>query len=195
MEQKDNRQQQSTETKQRILEAVSELMKKRDIRDVKIREICKLAGISIGTFYLYFPCKEAALLYGHHVLDDQYEKLEFTDDPKHNIELIISSNLGILSEENFQIQKQSLICQLTYYDDYYFSESRPLFKVLFQQLTILLPQEEPEKIKDLTWNLISLIRGYVYNLHIGQIVDVVQWKNEKVNGLMEYLDFRLTKLN
>lgn len=45
-------------TKKSIQEAAMELMKERGYIDTTVRDICAKAGVSVGTFYTYFPRKE-----------------------------------------------------------------------------------------------------------------------------------------
>ena len=47
--------------KQSILDAASEVFAGRDYEDVSVSEIVKQAGVAQGTFYLYFPNKQAIL--------------------------------------------------------------------------------------------------------------------------------------
>lgn len=52
------RKQQSLETKERIIEQAMTLYKKSGYNNVKITDICKASGISIGGFYHHFKTKE-----------------------------------------------------------------------------------------------------------------------------------------
>lgn len=48
----------SEETKKRVRQAALELMSKYGFSEAKIKDICKKAGVSVGTFYSYFESKE-----------------------------------------------------------------------------------------------------------------------------------------
>ena len=48
---------QTEKTRRKIVEAIHVSMKEADLSDITIRSVCKKAGVSIGTFYLYFSCK------------------------------------------------------------------------------------------------------------------------------------------
>lgn len=41
-------------TKTNIIKALEQLSKDQNLDNIKIRDICTLANISVGTFYLYF---------------------------------------------------------------------------------------------------------------------------------------------
>ena len=45
---------QTEKTRRKIVEAIHASMKEADLSDITIRSVCKKAGVSIGTFYLYF---------------------------------------------------------------------------------------------------------------------------------------------
>ena len=193
MKKKTMRQQQAEETRERILKAVGEMLTQKSIQEMKIREICTLAGISVGTFYLYFPCKEAALLYGYRTLDHIFSSLTFTDNHRENVETVLRTHIGLVTEEDLPRVKQMYICHLTYYDEYFFSEERPLFTALYEQLAAYAPHLGEEETKELAWKLLSLSRGFMYNLCIRQEVEVSLWRERKLRELMEYMDFLLEK--
>lgn len=56
------RKKQAMETKNRIFETAMELFAKKGYKDIKIEDICRLAGVSVGAFYHYFPSKNDLLL-------------------------------------------------------------------------------------------------------------------------------------
>lgn len=51
------RKKQAMETKNRIFETAMELFAKKGYKDIKIEDICRLADVSVGAFYHYFPSK------------------------------------------------------------------------------------------------------------------------------------------
>lgn len=54
---KTNRQLQADETKQKIFESARALLEERPYEKITIRDIVKKAGVSVGTYYVYFPSK------------------------------------------------------------------------------------------------------------------------------------------
>ena len=48
----------SQRTRKLVLETALELMKERGYYGTTIRDICAAAGVSVGTFYTYFPSKQ-----------------------------------------------------------------------------------------------------------------------------------------
>lgn len=47
------------DTKKRLIEAMRELAEDKEYERIKVRDICKLAGVSTGSFYFAFGSKEA----------------------------------------------------------------------------------------------------------------------------------------
>ena len=56
------REQQKIETKARIAKAVYDLSKIYGIENLKVREICKEADVSIGTFYNYYDTIQSIII-------------------------------------------------------------------------------------------------------------------------------------
>lgn len=81
MERRQPNQERAQKTKDKILGAVQTILEDTGIDGVTIRSIAKLAGISVGTIYEYFPNKQAILFYiyekrlkdGLAVFDEVYE--------------------------------------------------------------------------------------------------------------------------
>ena len=65
-------------TKTNIIKALEQLSKDQNLDNIKIRDICTLANISVGTFYLYFKSKEEAILYIYQQCDEQFRNLKLT---------------------------------------------------------------------------------------------------------------------
>lgn len=57
-----NRQIQALATKNKIYQIAIELMEKKGYENIKIEDICKKAGVSVGSFYSYFKSKDDILI-------------------------------------------------------------------------------------------------------------------------------------
>ena len=68
------RQLQAKETKNKITKAAMSLLKTKQYDSIKISDICKLAGISIGGFYHYFDSKEKLVIDAYDIVDDKIIK-------------------------------------------------------------------------------------------------------------------------
>lgn len=56
-----NNTQRRKETRQKIYIAIQDLLKAKNINDISVQDICKKAGVGVGTFYHYYDTKEDAL--------------------------------------------------------------------------------------------------------------------------------------
>lgn len=62
MDKQNQRQQQATETRQRLYQAAIALMYRDGFDNVKVEQICRRARVSVGTFYHYFESKRGILI-------------------------------------------------------------------------------------------------------------------------------------
>ena len=68
------RQLQAQETKRRLFSAAIRLLEERDYDQITIRDIVSLAGVSVGTFYLYFPSKLDVFYETYREADSYFEE-------------------------------------------------------------------------------------------------------------------------
>jgi len=186
------RQQQSIETKEKILKSVQELLASTEVDKIKIRDICKKADVSLGTFYIYFSCKEEAILYIYRACDANFENLQMTDDPEENIQLILRTYFQMVDLENLSFDRHLYIFHLKHYDSYFFDEERPVFKLLHQQIALLAKGCDA---KSITWHILDFIRGRIYNLCIRFDQDTTNWVNEQLSLTWQYVRFMLQDVN
>ncbi len=185
--QKKTRQLQAENTKKAIVTAIEHLMGSKAIDNIKIRDICKLAGVSIGTFYLYFSCKEEAVLYIYRDKDRIFNEICLTDNPKENIALLMEVYYHMVDLNNLPYVRHLYICHLTYFDEYFFSEERTIFRLLNDQIAQLTEKDT----KSITWELLEYSRGKIYNLCISFVKADITWYEVNLQKTMKYLDFLL----
>ena len=106
---------QTEKTRRKIVEAIHASMKEADLSDITIRSVCNKAGVSIGTFYLYFSCKEAALLYGYRQADEQFLALQLEEDAWNSIRKIMTCYLKMVTLEDMHAVRQIYICHIKYH--------------------------------------------------------------------------------
>ena len=68
------RQKQARETKRRLYEAAIALIQAKGFSEINIKDITDLAGVSKGTFYTHFECKEDLIIYTFTQSDEFYEE-------------------------------------------------------------------------------------------------------------------------
>lgn len=68
---KKTRKEQAQETKQRLFDVAFQMLSSKPFEEIKIRDIVEAAGVSIGTFYLYYKTK-LDVFYETYVIADSY---------------------------------------------------------------------------------------------------------------------------
>ncbi len=177
------RQLQSIETKKKILHAVKDLLLEKSFDEIKIRDICSKAGISLGTFYVYFEKKEAALLMVYRELDEVFEGLELDGDPVSNIKTILTAYYNMADMENLNYNIAIYQSHLTYFDAYFFEEERSVFQKLNYEILKLSPHG-----REITWEILEFCRGQIYNFCIYHR-KIPGWQEEKIRKTLQYAQY------
>lgn len=187
---KNKRQLQAEKTKEAILESISEMIQERPISQITIREICNHTGISAGAFYHHFDSKEAAILYNYRSADHEFEKLERNGTPLENIRSIINTHIGLMSDKNINSVRSIYISHLVYHDEYFFSENRPIFQVLKEEIAAFTGLEQDSvKVRKLVWQVLWFCRGMMYNACIDRNEKWNNWPTEQVDDALQYFLF------
>ncbi|MBE5995188.1 MAG: TetR/AcrR family transcriptional regulator [Paenibacillaceae bacterium] len=194
MEEKNKRKLQAEKTKEAIIESITEMVSERPISQLTIREICKHTEISPGAFYHHFDSKEAAILYSYRTVDHEFEKLPRVGTPLENILSIITMHLGLISWENINSVKSVYISHLVYHDEYFFSESRPIFIVLKEEISAYIGEDpDNETVHGLAWKILRFCRGIMYNLCIDPGNDLDNWPMPQAEEVLHYFLFQVNK--
>lgn len=175
-------------TKNKIILTLAKLMQEKSVKEITIREICRLAEVSVGTFYIYFSCKEEAILYIYRSADDVFRGLNLSDDPLANVELLLKTFFEMVDMDNLTFVKHLYICHLSYQDEYYLNENREFF----QQLNTQISRLAPEHSKEITWELLEYGRGKIYNYCISHEEGDSAWYSLALQKTMKYLYFLLS---
>lgn len=104
------REQQRKETKHKIINAISKLTAIHGIENLKVREICKEADISIGTFYNYYDSIESIIvdaIASYQETNIQTLKLLLNnEDEIHNIELFLRQQVSAFRNVPYSYKKE-----------------------------------------------------------------------------------------
>ena len=186
MEELNKRKLQAEKTKSRLVETIIEFLKTKDLNEVTIREICKSANVSTGTFYLYFKSKEEAILYIYHRLDETFNNLNLSNDTEANIRLILDKYYRLMSPSSLDYDRKIYKCHLSHYDSYFFSEERPVFKVLRHEIENYIKVSNYDWA---TWMCLEFTRGRIYNkmIRFTPVTDI--WYSDQVDLTIKYLSF------
>lgn len=184
-----SRKKQALETKNKIYQASIKLIEQKGYNDMKIDDICKIAGVSVGSFYNYFKSKIDILV-------------EIFDRADNYFENIVEKNLsGKNSEEN-------IIIFFEYYAKYNLFTGLDTVKQLYnpnntlfitkgrymQELLIKTIQNGQEKneilinktAEEITEYLFVAARGIIYDwcIHDGSY-DLIDFTKNYFKNLIE----------
>lgn len=167
-----SRQLQSRQTKAKLYKSALELMKRQRLEDITIAEICREAGVSVGSFYNHFATKSDIFVEMYEQADGFFDDRFHGLEPSASIARDIIDYFGIYAEynENFGVET---IKQL-------YSSSNKLFIVkgryMQSVLQALLEKAQARgqlvtdlSAEDMTEYLFIAARGVIYNwcLHDG----------------------------
>lgn len=65
---------QARETKARLLKCTREMLKTKRIEELKIKDICEMAKVSVGAFYHHFPNKAQIIVELYKEVDEEFSK-------------------------------------------------------------------------------------------------------------------------
>lgn len=177
-------------TKTKIVNVIEEMIETTAVSDLTIRDICKKASVSVGTFYLHFSSKEEAVLYIYRLKDTIYDSLCLNSTiPIENIRSILLTCLKMVKLGQLDYHRQVYICRLNNYDEYLFSENRSVFLLLDNQIRQLTDKDS----KKITTELLEYCRGKIFNLIISFQTPDLDWYGESLDMAMDYLDFLLKR--
>ncbi|HSQ90144.1 TetR/AcrR family transcriptional regulator [Romboutsia sp.] len=164
------RQAQAIETKKQILETSMKLISEYGYDNVKISQICKEVGISVGGFYHHFKSKEDIII-------EVYKEFDFLLENYINNNLneecyidkiisIILYQVSYAKKKGVDILKQVYKAQLYEGTEFFISDERKLSQIL--KNTIQCGQDNNEIIKEFTATqikdqLLRFSRGILYD--------------------------------
>lgn len=164
-----NRKKQAINTKNKIYNKAIKLIIEKGYDKVTISEICKGAGVSIGSFYHYFKSKDDVIIEFYKKADKYFKEfslrdaqninaidqiLEFTN---YSMEFVVAEKIDFF----IQIYKSQL-----HGNDYFLSEDRSL--VIALKNIINKGQENKELICDMS---AAEMTNFILKIHRGIIYD------------------------
>lgn len=137
MEKMNQRQRQAIETRLNITRIATNLFKRDGFNDVTIRDICREASISVGTFYYHFSSKEEIVDTGHEQVDilvaeeiAHYESVGIAED----ILNIFSIAGDLLQELGWLLSAHSYSQILSSRGSYTLRRDRPVFQFVEEKI-------------------------------------------------------------
>ncbi len=192
-----SRQVSALQTQASIQSTVVRMMKQIPFDKLTIREICKQANVSTGTFYTYFQSKEHALLFSHRYIDNLFINFNFSDcnNAIEKIKKIISIYLIAIEQEDFEYIQQIYIAHIKCYAQDMFTNQR----VLAGLITDTINEGKENNLISCTKNseimtqcLMRAARGHVYDFCINPNKrDSKKWLSDAQDDMDLYIDFFL----
>jgi len=143
-----SRQLQAQKTKNKLYKISIELLEKRGYEKLKIEDICKKAGVSVGSFYNYFNSKNDILIEIYKRADDYFE-----NEVKNNIKSINSLDKIIEFFDYYGIYNDlvgiEIMKQLYNSNNKIFPQKGRFMQILLQEI-ILEGQNKNEIISSMT---------------------------------------------
>ncbi|AIQ68321.1 TetR/AcrR family transcriptional regulator [Paenibacillus graminis] len=167
-----SRQLQSIQTKNNLFESAVKLMKQHSLEDITIAEICRGAGVSVGSFYNYFSTKSDILIQMYEQADGYFDQ-KFRDlEPSASIRNDIVDYFKIYADYNLNVGIETVKQLYTCNNKLFIAKGRYMQNVL--QALLEKGQAGGQLIADMTAEdmteyLFIAARGVIYNwcLHEG----------------------------
>ena len=192
------RQLQAQASKQKLRDIVFQMSKEKTLDDIRIKDICKEAGMSVGNFYLYFPSKESALIYSYKTKDDDWATLGLEEiaDPLLRLCQMITIHLYSMTENSLCFDTQLYISQLKVYEDYFFTEDRFLHRITRDAVSECQKSgliKTKHSAYETALRLLNFSRGLVYNYCIEHKENHAEWLKYAIECQQEYIQLFLTE--
>lgn len=165
------RKQQSIDTRQKIINAADKCFTKKGMGHTQIKDICREAGVSIGTFYHYFENKDDLILKRFWEFDEPYTELKDSDFAKEDaIQNLVDFSLYFARDTSNKKTKKATIeylkARLGVTIEVLRPVNRPYFKILCriikdgQNKKQLRTDMSPEEMGDM---IMIITRGYTFD--------------------------------
>lgn len=176
--------------KNKIVECADTLFTNMEYEDVKIKDICKSAGVSVGGFYHYFGSKEDIINEAYRAFDIRTEELmqsKIFNTRCEAILFLMNYQLNAISSKGYIYTTCYFKNQLSNKEKYILSKERYFYKQLLVEVSEAINNgeiyyEDAEKLTDL---LIRISRGAIYDwcLHEGSY-NVVEQTIEDMKSIL-----------
>ncbi|KWX71467.1 TetR/AcrR family transcriptional regulator [Paenibacillus jilunlii] len=167
-----SRQLQSIQTKSNLFESAIKLMKLHSLEDITIAEICRGAGVSVGSFYNYFSTKSDIFVEMYEQADGFFDQKFRGLEPSASIRNDIVDYFKIYADYNLNVGIETVKQLYTCNNKLFIAKGRYMLNVL--QALLEKGQAGGQLITDMTAEdmteyLFIAARGVIYNwcLHDG----------------------------
>lgn len=169
MEEKKTRKEQAIETRSKIYEAFKILLRKKDLEEINIQEICKKAEVSIGSFYHYFPNKAGMLVELYKELDENFTEKIMPEMMKYNsydaIIKYITELCRLTEEQGLDMVKNVYKAQIDHGREFFLVKKRGFPNGVYYLVKKAIEEgvlRRDINAEELTEELLAIARGTVY---------------------------------
>ena len=135
------RKRQALKTREKIFNTTMKIGSKKGFADLKISEICKAAGVSVGTFYHYFPSLDS-VFQEQYIAYDEFISKSIREKPLSGSSVdqlyqLFSLKYDYVSEKGVQFivrQYSGQFKQIDTANTFFYSKERVMFKTLLSIL-------------------------------------------------------------
>lgn len=170
MEKMTSRDKQAIQTKNKLMEVSTELIRSHGYDSVTIQQICKAAGVSIGAFYHHFKNKAGIIIEGYAQCDSYFEDMvtkqvtggSYVD----KILKYIGYQMKYAEDMGIDLMIQTYKAQITEGNDFFLSDDRGLPKGLYKLVKEAQNSNELTKhcpYQELGREILIISRGIIYN--------------------------------
>ncbi|MEK3852211.1 TetR/AcrR family transcriptional regulator [Paenibacillus sp. FSL R7-0340] len=163
---------QSLQTKKNIYNSTLELMYEKSLEKIRIEDICRRAGVSVGSFYNHFKTKSDILVEMYAQADDYFELKFKNEPPSESIVQDIIQYFEVYAEYNQNIGLETVKQLYTTNNKLFITKGRDMQNILQQIIERGQAAGELDQSmtsEEMTDYLFIAARGVMYNwcLHDG----------------------------
>ncbi len=179
---------QKIETRKKIYDSALELFLEKSFDEVKVTDIVKKAGVSVGTFYYHFPSKDDIIDEGYRQFDVYLKKMWEEEKPapgRNSILFLIQRQIQEVTNLGMELTSVFFKNQLGIEHNYYFNDTRFLYQKLYENVKYMVFSDQKALL--VTEGLLRISRGTIYDwcLRRGGY-DVVQVGMEDIQIYMNH---------
>lgn len=155
-------------TQEKIHRAVQHLLEQTPMQDISVKDICKEAGVALGTFYRYYASKTEAILDISNPIDTYFDSVvraELKDlGPRQQLECFFRHQAQFImqyAEENQGTDSSVIVLG---HADHFFSDDRLTFQMLLDILkddALYKNWKKAYTNREIASHLLYLTRGIV----------------------------------